>query len=120
MALKCSRPTSAQSSIACFREYPCDLVPTPLPHLLTGVPVSLLQVQQRRAEPHEDARDDTALGPAHVPLPAVPGHAQQQGPLAAAPNAPTQRGPRLRGKAHLYCKFCLSICVYPCVRSCPP
>lgn len=66
----------------------------------TDVPVSLLQVQQRRCQPAAGARHDAALGAAHAPLPPVPGHAQQQDPPPAAPHPPPQRGARLRGEAH--------------------
>lgn len=66
----------------------------------TDVPVSLLQVQQRRRQPAPGARHDAALSAAHAPLPPVPGHAQQQDPPAAAPHPPPQRGTRLRGEAH--------------------
>lgn len=66
----------------------------------TDVPVSLLQVQQRRREPAPGACHDTALSAAHAPLPPVPGHAQQQDPPSAAPHPPPQRGTRLCGEAH--------------------
>lgn len=65
-------------------------------HACTDVPVPLLQVYQRRPEPPQNARDDAALCPAHVAVPVMPGHAQQQDPPAVPPHAPPQRGPRLR------------------------
>lgn len=66
----------------------------------TDVPVSLLQVQQRRRQPAPGACHDAALSAAHASLPPVPGHAQQQDPPPAAPHPPPQRGTRLRGEAH--------------------
>lgn len=56
------------------------------------VPVPLLQVHQHWPESSQNARDDTALCPAHVTLPPVPGHAQQQDPPAVSPHTPPQRG----------------------------
>lgn len=66
----------------------------------TDVPVSLLQVQQRRRQPAPGACHDAALRAAHAALPPVPRHAQQQDPPPAAPHAPPQCGTRLRGEAH--------------------
>lgn len=71
----------------------------------TDVPVPLLQVQQHRSEPAQNARDDAALSAAHVPLPVVPGHAQQQGPPAVPSYPPPQRGTRLRRKTNCHCKL---------------
>lgn len=65
----------------------------------------LLQVQQHRSEPAQNARDDAALSAAHVLLPAVPGHAQQQGPPAVPSHSPPQRGTRLRRQANCHSKL---------------
>ena len=61
------------------------------------VPVPLLQVHQHGPESSQNARDDAALSPAHVTLPTMPGHAQQQDPPSVPPHTPPQCGSWLCG-----------------------
>lgn len=68
------------------------------------VPVPLLQVHQHRPEPSQNACDDAALCPAHVTMPFMPGHAQQQDPPAVPPHTPPQCGSRLCWQAHCHSK----------------
>lgn len=94
----------------------CEFVPPPSPPpsppflcsaftLCPDVPVPLLQVHQHGSESPQNARDDTALCPAHVTLPVMPGHAQQQDPPAVPPHTSPQRGTRLRWQAYCHREF---------------
>lgn len=102
-----SRPLRAHHTHFTLRESVFFLFLCSCLYLHPDVPVPLLQVHQHRPESSQNARDDAALCPAHVTMPIMPGHAQQQDPPAVPPHTPPQCGSWLCWQAYCHSKSCV-------------